>query len=160
MNTFFNVRQKETSDLMREQLKRIVVPRLREMGFKGQLPSFRRVKEGRCQALDIQFNKYGGSFAVNLSLIEPSEDFSSVRYADLNVLRSQRLGTRRKRIRRQFNMDHWFKFLRGWIFYWSAYDSAAHAVVVLLDAEADAIYEDLAAAVQKGISCIHLDSPA
>ena len=56
-------------------------------------------------------------------------------------------------------MDHWFKFLRGLIFYWQAYDSAAHAVVSLLNSEADAIYQDLAAAVREGVSCIHLESP-
>jgi hypothetical protein len=81
MITFFNIPRKLTNDLMREELNRIAVPRLRDLGFVGKLPSFRRIKDGaHCEALEIQFSKYGGSFAVNLNVIEPSEDFLKVRF--------------------------------------------------------------------------------
>lgn len=157
MITFFNVKRKVTNDLMREQLKCVVVPYLRELGFQGKLSSFRRIKNGQCQTLDFQFNKYGKSFAVNLSIVEPSEDFLRVSYQNLQTIRSQRLGSRRKRIKRQLNMDHWFRFLRGFIFYRQAYASAAKSVIAIFDSEADAIYQDLATAVERGVSCIHLD---
>ncbi len=89
MVTYFNLKRKETNDLMREQLKIVVVPYLRNVGFEGKYPSFKRVKEGLYQTLNFQFNKYGKSFAVNLSIIESSDKS--------NTLRSQRLGTRKKR---------------------------------------------------------------
>jgi hypothetical protein len=157
MITLFNLKRKVTNDLMREQLTSVVVPHLRERGFVGKLPSFRRIKDEQCQTLDIQFNKYGKSFAVNLSLVEPSEGFLRNPYGDLKILRSQRLGTRKKRIKRQFNMDHWFKFLKGFVVYRQAYAPAAKSVVSLYESEADTIYQDLVAATQKGVQCIHLD---
>jgi hypothetical protein len=144
--------------LMRESLMRIVVPHLHEMGFTGKLPSFRRIANDQYHSLDFQFNKYGRSFAVNLNLIEPSEKFFSLPHGALRILRSQRLGTRKRRTGNSSNMDYWFKFLRGPIIYWQAYDSAAHGVVSLLRSEADAIFQDLAAAVQRGVPCIYLDS--
>ena len=158
MITFFNVPRKLTNDRMREELNRLVVPRLRELGFVGRLPSFRRQKDAeQCEALEIQFNKYGGSFAVNLKLVEPSEDFMVTRFDELKVLRSQRLGTRKKRMKRRFDMDHWFRFLRGFIFYRQAYDQAARSFLRLIDDEMDAIYTDLRVALQRGVYCIHLD---
>jgi len=160
MITFFNVKRKETNDLMRKELKTVVVPHLLEHGFAGKLPSFRRVKDGSCQTLDIQFNKYGKSFAVNLSIVESSSDFMRVPYDSLRRIRSQRLGTRAKRIKRTLNMDHWFRFLRGFIFYRQAYVAAARSTVASFDSEADIIYRDLLTAIERGVSCIHLERSA
>lgn len=143
---------------MREELKLVIVPYLRELGFKGKLPSFRRIKDGSCQTLNFQFNKYGKKFAVNLSIVNPSEDFLSASYDSLIPLRSQRLGTRQKRISRQSNMDHWFKFLKGFIFYRQAYQQVANDVISLLESESEAIYQDLIKAVEKNVFCVHLDS--
>jgi len=157
MITFFNVKRKETNDLMRNELKAVVVPHLFQHGFSGKLPSFRRVKDGSCQTLDIQFNRYGKSFAVNLSIVDSSPDFMRIPYDRLRRLRSQRLGTRDKRIRRKLNMDHWFRFLRGFIFYRQSYSAAARSTVALFDSEADVIYRDLLTAIERGVSCIHLE---
>lgn len=158
MITFFNVPRKLTKDRMREALQRIAVPRLRELGFVGKLPSFRRIRDNeQYDTLEIQFNRYGKSFAVNLNVIEPSEDFLKIPFDELKVLRSQRLGSRKKRIRGQFNMDHWFKFLRGFIFYRQAYDQAAQSFVAVIDEEMEAIYRDLRLAIGQGVYCIHLD---
>jgi hypothetical protein len=154
---FFIIPRGATNDLMRKELNRVAVPRLREIGFVGKLPSFRRVSAGSYQTLDIQFNKYGGSFAVNLNVIEPREDFMKARFDDLKVVKSQRLGSRKKRIKRKFNMDHWFKFLKGFLFYRQAYGQAAQSFMSLLDDEMDAIYQDLALAIERDVYCIHLD---
>lgn len=159
MITFFNVPRKLTNDLMREELKRIGVPKLRALGFVGKLPSFRRIKDGtHYEVLEVQFNKYGGSFAVNLKIIEPSEDFMTKPFDDLNVLRSQRLGSRKKRMKRKFNMDHWFRFLRGFIFYRQAYTPAAQSFLSMLDEEMESIYADLRLSIERGVHCIHLDT--
>lgn len=42
MITFFNLRLKETNDLMRQELKATATPFFKQKGFLGNLPSFRR----------------------------------------------------------------------------------------------------------------------
>lgn len=49
---------------MQEAIKRIVVPEICALGFKGSLPHFRRRGDGEHQLLMLFFNKYGGSFYV------------------------------------------------------------------------------------------------
>ncbi|HWS66911.1 MAG TPA: DUF4304 domain-containing protein [Steroidobacteraceae bacterium] len=53
--------------LMDEALKLYVVPALRERGFKGSLPHFRRLRTDRVDLLTIQFDKNGGGFVVEIS---------------------------------------------------------------------------------------------
>jgi hypothetical protein len=48
-------------------LRRHVVPALRERGFKGSFPHFRRPKEHAIDLLTFQFDKYGGGFVVELA---------------------------------------------------------------------------------------------
>ncbi|TCN20450.1 DUF4304 domain-containing protein [Mesobacillus foraminis] len=48
-------------------LKEIVIPILREQGFKGSFPHFRRVNETNIDLITFQFNKWGGSFVVELA---------------------------------------------------------------------------------------------
>lgn len=55
-------------------LKSHVVPILRERGFRGTLPHFRRLKEDRTELLTFQFNRYGGQFVVEVA-VGPAERF-------------------------------------------------------------------------------------
>ena len=48
-------------------LKKIVVPFLRKYGFNGSLPHFRRKNETNIDLITIQFNRWGGSFVVELT---------------------------------------------------------------------------------------------
>src|SRR3954466_3860924 len=50
--------------LMSDALRATVIPHLRQLGFAGTLPHFRRKRNGRHELLSIMFNKYGGSFYV------------------------------------------------------------------------------------------------
>ncbi|MFS0883143.1 DUF4304 domain-containing protein [Metabacillus niabensis] len=52
---------------MNNSLKKIVVPHLREHGFKGSFPHFRRKNEDNIDLITFQFNRYGGSFVVELA---------------------------------------------------------------------------------------------
>ncbi len=140
---------------MRGQLQLIVVPFLHAQGFRGSLPVFKRIDDGNHQVLDIQFNKHGKSFAVNLSIVEGDEVFFKKPLSQLNLLRQQRLGTRKKRILQRANMDHWFRFLKGFVFYRQAYRQSAESVIALYALEADQIYQDLLAAIEQGVRCIH-----
>ena len=52
---------------MNTALKNVVVPHLREHGFKGSLPHFRRKQQTHIDLITFQFNRYGGSFVVELT---------------------------------------------------------------------------------------------
>jgi len=54
-------------DRMNQALKKIVVPFLREHKFKGSLLHFRRMNEKNIDLVTFQFNKWGGSFLVELA---------------------------------------------------------------------------------------------
>lgn len=56
---------------MRIALKRVVLPALRARGFEGELPDLRRVSAEGTHFFNVQTNKYGGSFIVNLGRIPP-----------------------------------------------------------------------------------------
>ncbi len=49
-------------------LKTEFAPRLRDAGFQGSGQNFRRVQGEVIHAINVQANKYGGSYAVNLGL--------------------------------------------------------------------------------------------
>lgn len=55
-----------------QEIKAIIVPELRRLGFKGSFPHFRRIyDDGRVDYLSYQFNKYGGSFIVEIAVAYP-----------------------------------------------------------------------------------------
>lgn len=51
-------------DEMNHALKVRFVPGLRQLGFKGSLPHFRRQRESRVDLLTVQFDRHGGGFVV------------------------------------------------------------------------------------------------
>lgn len=56
---------------MNAALKNSVVPVLRQMGFTGSLPHFRRRLPDRIDLLTFQFNRHGGSFVVEIAKCNP-----------------------------------------------------------------------------------------
>ena len=48
-------------------LKNIVVPKLRQKGFTGSFPHFRRLRTGQIDLMSFQFDKWGGGFVVEIS---------------------------------------------------------------------------------------------
>ncbi|MBS1520028.1 MAG: DUF4304 domain-containing protein [Bacteroidetes bacterium] len=48
-------------------IKQIVIPFIREQGFKGSYPHFRREKAGKLNLLAFQFSLYSPSFVVEIS---------------------------------------------------------------------------------------------
>ncbi len=47
---------------MTAELKRVVVPVLRELGYTGTFPHFRRTRGKRVALLSFQFSSWGGKF--------------------------------------------------------------------------------------------------
>jgi hypothetical protein len=61
----------EEHDRMIKALKEIVVPRLREQGFKGSFPHFRRAGKDKIDLITFQFDKWGGGFLIEISQCPP-----------------------------------------------------------------------------------------
>jgi hypothetical protein len=126
-----------TNDQMRAALSTVVVPEFRRRGFEGRLPHFRRYLATRLDVLGFQFNKYGGSFVVEIGACDPAgwrHDSrlvppEKVTYGDLPMDRRLRLGASPDR----GIFDHWFKFRRGFIVYWFDYRAAAAEVLKFVD---------------------------
>jgi Domain of unknown function (DUF4304) len=58
-------------DKMVRALKEIVVTKLREKGFKGSFPHFRRLRDEKIDLLTFQFDKWGGGFVIEISMCPP-----------------------------------------------------------------------------------------
>lgn len=56
---------------MNQALKDVVVPVLREHGFKGSLPHFRRLLPERIDLFTFQFDLHGGGFVIEIGQCEP-----------------------------------------------------------------------------------------
>ena len=157
MHTFFNLKIKETNDCMRQELKTHVEPFLWAQGWEGKKSLFKRVRNGQYQTIEFQFNKWGGSFAVRLSIVEPMENFDSANSKSIRSIRSQRLGSRNKRISKMRNMDHWFKFMLGILLYIPAYKYAASELMKVYQVQAELTFADMQESINIGVACIHLE---
>jgi len=58
---------------MRAALQQELVPHLRRRGFSGSFPNFRRMTDTDIALLTVQFNKYGGSFTIELGRAAASD---------------------------------------------------------------------------------------
>lgn len=54
-------------EMMNNALKKVAVSFLREQGFRGTLPHFRRKNKTNIDLITFQFNRWGGSFVVELA---------------------------------------------------------------------------------------------
>lgn len=105
----------EARDKMIVALKEIVVPTLRDMGFRGSFPHFRRLRDEKIDLLTFQFSQWGGSFVVEIAhcpavgyTLHTSETIApdNVRVHHQHYRSRLRLGVRPP----PNNRDHWFKF--------------------------------------------------
>jgi hypothetical protein len=157
MHTFFNLKIKETNDNMRRVLQSHAEPFLKGHGWYGKGSKFKRIANGQYQTLDFQFNKYGGSFAVNLGIVEPIENFYGSSSENLKFVRSQRLGSLNKRIAKRQNMDHWFSFMLGILIYVPVYRRAASELLKVYIEQADLTFESMQQSINVGVACVHLE---
>ncbi|MFC1617661.1 DUF4304 domain-containing protein [Patescibacteria group bacterium] len=131
----------EDKKQMDSAIKKILVPILREKNFKGTFPHFFREINGHIDLLTFQFNRYGGSFVVEISYADNKRKNVYI-HKDLppGKLRSNqttdrlRLGSKPQ----QGKSDHWFQydkknfFSRGNIF-----ENVAKEVIPFLEDQAE-----------------------
>jgi len=128
---------------MNNALRAIAVPKLRELGFSGRFPHFRRVHQDRADLLVFQFNRAGGSFVVEITTLT-SQQVASHWKAELSLNTATAYDAYdRHRLGSVGHGDHWFVF--GKRTYISGHDRVeadivyeriAQNVVELLDSEA------------------------
>jgi len=122
---------------MRKWLQKLLVPRLRERGFDGSFPYFRRHGEGQIDLLSVQFDKFGGSFIIEVGQTPDTQlisyrgreiKFSDLRSFDLPTERRARLvGSRR-------GGEKWFSFKpRLFRSGFQRFEQAAASVVALIE---------------------------
>lgn len=101
-------------DKMVSALREVVLPTLRDMGFRGSFPNFRRARADQLDLLAFQFSRWGGSFVVELGYC-PVSGYTSlsgehyppnrVQVHHLHHQQRIRLGSRRPEV-----ADYWFQF--------------------------------------------------
>lgn len=116
----------------RQVLKEHLVPRIREKGFKGSFPHFRRHREDRNELLTIQFDKYGtGRFAIELG-VAPHGEFETY-YGKViapGKLTAHDLAERMRLGVSSENQDRWFEI-------GARSESTIDEILGLIDSQAD-----------------------
>ena len=95
---------------MNTALKAVAVPRLRKLGFKGSFPHFRRLHVNHVDLAVFQFNKYGGSFVIEIASLS-QEQVDSHWSGSLSLGKATVYDTNsRHRLGAVQGGDHWFVF--------------------------------------------------
>lgn len=104
-------------DEMKLSLKKVFVPSLRALGFKGSFPDFRRIGSDRIDLLTVQFDRHGGGFIIEVSRCPPNGITTSwgkqipsnqVTAWDQHPNQRHRLGSPKPGVD-----GHWFRFDDG-----------------------------------------------
>ncbi len=61
----------DSRDQMIAAVREVVLPVLRDMGFTGSFPHFRRIRDAQIDLLTFQFNRHGGSFVIEVAFCAP-----------------------------------------------------------------------------------------
>lgn len=91
----------------------VLLPHLRQIGFKGSLPHLRRERSGALDLLTVQFRSTGGSFVIELGRIAPGGfDFHGRRIVPVKARSSYLFPKYRHRLGTPLDApgDHWFDF--------------------------------------------------
>jgi hypothetical protein len=124
---------KEKRLLMDLAIKEITVPFLREQGFKGSFPHFRRFKSDRINLLTYQFNLNSSKFVVEISNCSPKgivtpwgSEISPSKCNAHNMYRRLRVGSVKNK------GDYWFDFSEE-SFLSNIYKKRAKEIIALWD---------------------------
>lgn len=97
--------------LIDKALKDEIVPFLREMGFKGTYPNFFRERGEHVDLLVFQFNKWGGSFVVEISYTDrEGKNIYLDKNAEPEKLRVSDTEDRLRLNPKNDDTDYWFEY--------------------------------------------------
>ena len=99
---------------MNRAIKSIVIPEFKKQGFVGKYPHFKRIKADNIDLLTFQFNKYGGSFCVEISVAYPNrEEYRNYHLFEgdtLEKINACHTHERHRLARKTADCDCWFAF--------------------------------------------------
>ena len=103
--------RKEKRQKIDQALKEIVVPFLREKGFKGTMPHFRRQQSDRINLLTFQHSRYDTKFVVEIANC-PSAGlvYQGVVEVAPNKMTAHEMGYRLRLGSEKHNTDYWFDY--------------------------------------------------
>ena len=155
-------RMSQNRGKMIEALRQIITPKLRDAGFKGSFPHFRRLSSQQIDLLMFQFDKWGGGFVIEIAKCPPDGFTTSwgeyilpnkVRAWDLHPAQRLRLQPREGSSRKE-----WFRFDRSPFDRQTAiFAKTAEAVLPFLDI-AEAFWKAPPDAQTNGTSASSCDS--
>jgi hypothetical protein len=98
-----------------QDIKTVIVPELRRRDFKGSFPHFRRIyDDGKVDYLSFQFNKYCGSFIVEIAVAYPylgkSGNFYYWDKITPEFIKKSDYGYTNERLRIEPGNGEWFEF--------------------------------------------------
>ncbi len=120
-----------------EVLREIIVPFLREKGFKGSLPHFRRIQSDRINLLTFQHSLYDTKFVVELAncplngIITPSGEKIAP-----SKCTAHHMGYRLRIGSNVHNTDYWFDYSHSSLFN-NVYNRIAKEIIELWDEAED-----------------------
>jgi hypothetical protein len=118
---------------MKDTIKRVVVPHLRDRGFRGSFPHFRRCRDDRIDLLSFQFDKYGGAFVVEIGQC-PTQGVTTYwgKFVSANKVNVTFVNKRLRLGAKDEQSDHWFRFDNE-----QDTEKVAREVIRLIDAQAE-----------------------
>ena len=95
------------------EIKAVIIPKLRKLGFDGKYPHYKRISDnGKVDYLLFQFNKYGGSFIVEIAVAYPYKGRKGnfYYYGEVTpaIVQSSNYGNTSKRLRIEPHKGEWF----------------------------------------------------
>lgn len=103
--------RKEKRQEIDKALKEIVVPFLREKGFKGSMPHFRRQQSDRINLLTFQHSLYDTKFVIEIANCPVNGVTTSwEKQIPKNKVTSHDLGYRMRLGSEKHNTDYWFDY--------------------------------------------------
>ena len=97
-------------EIMLSALRMQTFPKLKELGFTGKYPNFRRELEHCIELISFQPNKWGGSFTVEVSAVFPDSENKNYTLYDSVTEETLSVAATNKRCRLPGMFDGWFYY--------------------------------------------------
>jgi hypothetical protein len=124
----------EARKKMNKALTATVIPKLREIGFKGSFPHFRRVTQIEVHLITFQFDRNGGGFVIEIAK-SPNQPFKTSWGAIIepNKLTAHDLNKRTrihpKGLLKNSATDDWFRYDKLQSLFGNKYSKVAKQVL-------------------------------
>ena len=103
--------RKELRNKIDNALKEILIPFIREKGFKGSLPHFRRQQSDRINLLTFQHSLYDTKFVIELANCPPNGITTHWgKEIAKNKVTAHDMGNRTRLGSEKHNIDYWFDY--------------------------------------------------